>query len=59
MDVTIRPINTTDDLPLMREMMYQAIYALAPLPRNIIDQPEFKHNWALFITASTARHIRW
>jgi ribosomal protein S18 acetylase RimI-like enzyme len=27
----------------MREMLYQSIFAHYPLPRGIIDEPEFKH----------------
>ena len=32
-----------EDVPFMREMLYQSIFVHPPPPRTIIDEPEFKH----------------
>ncbi len=42
MDFKIRPILHTD-LPFMREMLYQSIFVQPPLPRSVLDAPEFRH----------------
>lgn len=38
----IQPILPAD-LPFMREMLYQSIFVEPPLPRSILDTPEFRH----------------
>ncbi len=38
----IRPILPAD-LPFMRETLYQSIFVQPPLPRSILDAPEFRH----------------
>jgi ribosomal protein S18 acetylase RimI-like enzyme len=42
MSIKIRPIHL-DDLPFMREMLYQSIFADPPPPRGILDEPAFSH----------------
>ena len=42
MSTPIRHV-TVADLPFMREMLYQSIFAEPPLPRSILDTPEFRH----------------
>jgi len=42
MTFTLRSI-THADLPFMCEMLYQSIFADPPLPRSILEAPEFRH----------------
>ena len=42
MSYSISPLKRSD-MPFMREMLYQSIFVQPPLPRSIIDAPEFKH----------------